>query len=89
MPLALDELDRRALGPDRFADSAHRTVDAQVLVDEILPGRDDPGRVRPDFGHVGEVDVVGRAVKRLAQQRDLVGRDDDEHRAPRPRPPRG
>ena len=43
VPLALDELVGGALRPDRLADSPHRPVVAQMLLDELLPGRDDPG----------------------------------------------
>jgi hypothetical protein len=31
--------------------------------DKVAPGRDDPGRVGPDVGHVGERDPVGVAAK--------------------------
>lgn len=65
--LAFDELGRGALGPDRLPDSSDRPVDAQMLVDEVLPGRDDPRRVLADLSHVREVDGLSFAVQRLAQ----------------------
>jgi hypothetical protein len=53
---------------------------AAVGVEEVVPGRDDPRRVLPDRGHVGEVDAVGGAVESRPQRGDLVGVDHHEHR---------
>ena len=81
--LALDQLGRGALGPDGLADPP--SVAAAVGGGhEVAPGGDDPGRVGPDLGHVGERDPVGVAAQGRPQQPDLgplrplgarVGRD--------------
>ena len=76
--LALDELLAAAVGRDRLADPAH--LAAGVSLDEVLPGRDDPGRVRTDLRHVGEEHLLGLTVQRVPEELDLAGRDDDEHR---------
>ena len=47
MALALDQLGRAAVGPDRLADPAHRAPGAAFFVDELLPGGDDARRVAP------------------------------------------
>jgi hypothetical protein len=76
--LALDELLAAAVGRDRLADSTY--LAAGVLFDEVLPGRDDPRRVRTDLRHVGKEHLRGLAVQRIPEELDLAGRDDDEHR---------
>ncbi len=49
-----------------------------VLVDELVPGRDDARRVRSHLGHVGEEHAVGVLAERFAKPRDLLGVQDDE-----------
>lgn len=80
MALALDELGRAALGPDRLADPAHRATQAGVRVDELLPGGDDARRIGAQLGHVGEHDLLGVGAEALAQQVDLRGPDGDHDR---------
>jgi hypothetical protein len=78
--LALDELGRAAVRPDRLADPAHRAPGGRVRVDELLPGGDDARRVGPELGHVREHDPVGVVTEACAQQRDLLRRDRDHDR---------
>jgi len=78
--LALDELLRAPFRPDRLADASHRT--GAVLAHEIRPGRDDPGGVDPDIGHVGEPDRARGRPELLSEQIDLAGADDDENGFP-------
>ena len=81
--LALDQLGRAAVGPDRLADPAHRAPGGGVLVDELLPGGDDARRVGPELGHVGEHDPVGVLAQPRAQQLDLLRPDRDHDRLAR------
>ena len=57
-----------------------RRLRSGVRVEEILPGRDDPGRVGPHFGHVGEVDRVLTTRQLASQGVDLPCLDHDEYR---------
>ena len=78
--LALDELLRAPLRPDRLADASHRTV--PVLAHELRPGRDDPGGVDPDIGHVGEPNRARGRPELFSEQIDLPGADDHENGFP-------
>jgi hypothetical protein len=66
VPLAFDELVAASSGPDRLSDPTDGPVGTQVVCNEPLPGRDDPGGVCADVGHVGEEHCVGVAVQLLA-----------------------
>ena len=57
--LALGHLVGAPARPDRLADPANRPIVDRVGGEEVLPGRDDPGRVHADFTHVREQDVFG------------------------------
>ena len=76
--LALDQLSRPALGPDRLADAADRT--APVLVCELAPRGDDAGGVGPHLRHVGEVHKVGLAAELGPQRLDLGCRQHGQRR---------
>jgi len=78
VPLALGELGRRPLGPDRLADPAHAPPGRRAPGDELAPGRDDAGRVRAHLGHVREPDTARGVAELLPQQADLGRVDDDE-----------
>jgi hypothetical protein len=75
--LALDELVGRAAGPDRLADAAQR---AAAPGHEIVPGRDDAGRVVADVAHVGPLDAVGVTAEPPLQRAQLGGLERDHDR---------
>jgi hypothetical protein len=52
--LTLVDLGRIPSGPNRFADAADRL--APVLVDEVAPEGNDPGRVAPQLPYLGKAD---------------------------------
>jgi hypothetical protein len=79
VPLALGDLLRRALRPDRLADPVQPLAAAGVPVDEVAPHGDDAGRIAPCGLHVDELDA-SRGVAEPAAQRLLAGRQHgDEH----------
>ena len=78
--LALDQLCRRAVRADRLADAPQRAALVSRAPPRSPPGLDDPRRVAPDLGHVGELDLLGVATELLTQQGDLLGAHDDERR---------
>ena len=80
MAMAFGELRVAASGPDRLPDPADRPSARAVLVDELLPGRDDARRVRAHLGHVGEEHAVGVLAERPREPLDLLGVQDDEDR---------
>ena len=55
MVLALGQLVLVATGPDRLADAPDAS--AVVLLDEVVPGGDDPAWVAPEGGHVDDMMV--------------------------------
>ncbi len=75
---ALGELLAGTLCPDRLSDPARGMSLAHVLGRELLPERDDPGRVEADPLHVGEEHALAVAVQRLADQVELPSGDGDE-----------
>jgi hypothetical protein len=75
--LALDELSRLSLRADRLADPAQLNARPALGVDELLPERQDPGRVVTDPRHVQEVGAVG-ATQGRAKPVDLRLGDHDE-----------
>ena len=78
MALALDELVRGTLLPDRFTDAAEALAGNAVLADEILPRRDDASGVGSDIRHVREHDRVRFDAQCGLELRDLVARFDDQ-----------
>ena len=58
MALALVDLGRGSLRPDRFADPADGAV-ASMVVEELPPEGDGPRRIAPQSVHVREKDAVG------------------------------
>ena len=80
MALALVDLDRAAAGPDRFADAARPGPGADVFVDELAPGGDDPGGVVAERLHVGKADPRRVGSQLALEQLDLLRSDRDQGR---------
>jgi hypothetical protein len=78
--LALLQLVRLALGPDRLADAAHAAAArARVLRQEAGPGGNDPRRVPAHNLHVLQMHVARPLAQRLPQQLELARADHDQH----------
>ena len=80
MPLALDELVRAALRPDRLADAAQPRAGAGVPSTNSRQAGMMRAGLCPTVRHVGELDPLGVAAELLAQPLDLRRADDDERR---------
>jgi hypothetical protein len=78
--LALHELGRAALRPDRLADAAQARAGGRARRDELAPDGDDPGGIAADQAHVGEGHPAGVGAELGAQALDPRGADDDEDR---------
>src|SRR5437764_774705 len=74
---AISQTTARAGGPDRLADAAQGHV-RRVRAHELLPGGDDPRRVRADPLHVGEPHRLRVRAELLPEPVDLRLRDDHE-----------
>jgi hypothetical protein len=74
--LALHELGRAPVGPDRLAGTTQAS--AGLLVQKLAPGRDDPCGVSPDIGHVRPGHVACERTKLRAQRFDLVAVQHDK-----------
>ena len=81
MTLALDQLRRATVGPNRLPDTADHTT--SVFVRELAPCRDDAARIGSHLRHIGEADDAGLADERVPQRLDLGGGQHGQRRLPR------
>ena len=85
VPGRLGGLGGRAPGPDRLADEPGAVRAAAV--GEPADGRDDPGRIAAEHGHVGERHRLAGLAQGAADQVPAFGREPRRARVPRRSPP--